>query len=93
MARWATHLKNPRLQASFAIGFLILFVFIGVFTYVNFVLVGDPHNIDSGMLGLLYLIFAPSIITTPAAGRLQIFRTQYRRRRSRFRLFHNHTRR
>ena len=39
--RWsilAGHLRNPALRASFAIGFLILFAFIGTFTYVNFVL-------------------------------------------------------
>src|SRR5215475_5915400 len=36
------HLRNPLLRASFALGFLILFVFIGTFTYVNFVLVRSP---------------------------------------------------
>ncbi|MGI9405616.1 MAG: MFS transporter, partial [Hyphomicrobiaceae bacterium] len=29
---WTAHLKNPALAASFGIGFLVLFVFIGVFT-------------------------------------------------------------
>jgi MFS family permease len=33
---WAEHLKNPLLRSSFAIGFCILFAFIGTFTYVNF---------------------------------------------------------
>src|SRR5438874_2868401 len=35
---WAEHLANRRLSASYAIGFLILFAFIGTFTFVNFVL-------------------------------------------------------
>jgi hypothetical protein len=43
-ASWATHLRDPRLRASFAIGFLILFAFIGTFTYVNFVLVRPPTS-------------------------------------------------
>ena len=30
---WLMHLKNPSLRASFAIGFCILFAFIGTFTY------------------------------------------------------------
>src|SRR6185437_16726751 len=30
---WIMHLKNPPLRASFAIGFCILFAFIGTFTY------------------------------------------------------------
>ena len=41
---WIMHLKNPSLRASFAIGFCILFAFIGTFTYVNFVLVRPPFT-------------------------------------------------
>ena len=39
---FGAHLANPALRTAFAIGFLILFAFIGVFTYVNFVLVRAP---------------------------------------------------
>jgi MFS transporter, YNFM family, putative membrane transport protein len=66
---WAEHLRNPRLQASFAIGFLILFAFIGTFTYVNFVLVRAPLGLGMMALGLVYFVFLPSILTTPLAGR------------------------
>jgi predicted MFS family arabinose efflux permease len=62
------HLENPPLAASFAIGFLILFSFIGVFTYVNFVLVRPPFEIARMSLGLVYFVFAPAILTTPLAG-------------------------
>jgi YNFM family putative membrane transporter len=65
---WLTHLSNPALRAAFAIGFLILFAFIGTFTYVNFVLVRPPFGIDMMMLGVVYLVFLPSIVTTPLAG-------------------------
>jgi YNFM family putative membrane transporter len=68
MAAWREHLKSAPLRASFAIGFLILFAFIGTFTYVNFVLVREPFDIGSMSLGFVYLVFAPSIATTPAAG-------------------------
>ena len=40
------HLRNPALRASFAIGFCILFAFIGTFTYVNFVLVREPLSLS-----------------------------------------------
>jgi predicted MFS family arabinose efflux permease len=66
---WAEHLKNPLLRPSFAIGFCILFAFIGTFTYVNFVLVREPIAIDQMTLGFVYLVFAPSIVTTLLAGR------------------------
>jgi len=66
---WIEHLRNPRLQASFAIGFLILFAFIGTFSYVNFVLVREPLALPMMALGFVYLVFIPSIFTTPLAGR------------------------
>ena len=68
-AALAEHLGNPLLRASFAIGFLILFVFIGTFTYVNFVLVRNPLALGPMQLGFVYLVFLPSILTTPLAGR------------------------
>lgn len=58
------------LAASYAIGFCILFAFIGVFTYVNFVLTGPPLSISMMQLGVVYVAFVPSIISTPLAGRL-----------------------
>ncbi len=66
---WLAHFANPALRATFAIGFLILFAFIGTFTYVNFVLVGPTFGIGMMMLGAVYFVFFPSVITTPLAGR------------------------
>jgi YNFM family putative membrane transporter len=65
---WLEHLRNPPLRASFAIGFCILFAFIGTFTYVNFVLVRAPFGLGMMSLGFVYFVFLPSIVTTPAAG-------------------------
>ncbi|MFO1151625.1 MAG: MFS transporter [Alsobacter sp.] len=62
-------LRQPRLLAAFAIGFCILFAFIGTFTFVNFVLVRPPLLLDSMQVGLVYAVFVPSIVTTPFAGR------------------------
>jgi predicted MFS family arabinose efflux permease len=69
LAAWARHLANPRLRASFAVGFLILFAFIGTFTYVNFVLVRPPLGLGMMALGLVYFVFLPAVLTTPLAGR------------------------
>lgn len=62
------HLNNKPLRAAFAIGFCILFAFIGTFTYVNFVLVREPHALGMMTLGLVYFVFLPSVVTTPFAG-------------------------
>ncbi|MGL5139115.1 MAG: MFS transporter, partial [Beijerinckiaceae bacterium] len=60
-------LAARRLLAIFLIGFCILFAFIGTFTYVGFVLVAPPLALPAMALGLVYFVFAPSIITTPLA--------------------------
>ncbi|TIO07392.1 MAG: MFS transporter [Mesorhizobium sp.] len=69
-AAWKNPLKNAELRACFAIGFLILFVFIGTFTYVNFQLVAAPLSLSPMALGLVYFVFLPSMLTTPLAGRV-----------------------
>jgi YNFM family putative membrane transporter len=65
---WLVHLANPALRRTFAIGFLILFGFIGVFTYVGFVLMRPPNMLSMTALGLVFLVFLPSMVTTPMAG-------------------------
>ncbi|HZZ90883.1 MAG TPA: MFS transporter [Caulobacteraceae bacterium] len=70
LARLGAHLAVPCLRACFGIGFCVLFAFIGVFTYVNFVLARSPIALAPMSLGLVYLVFAPSMLTTPIAGRI-----------------------
>lgn len=67
---WNSPLRNVELRACFVIGFLILFVFIGTFTYVNFRLVAAPLSLSPMALGLVYFVFLPSMLTTPLAGRV-----------------------
>ena len=69
LAALGDHLRQPALRASFAIGFLLLFAFIGTFTYINFVLRAPPIALAPMSLGLVYFVFAPAMVTTPLAGR------------------------
>jgi MFS transporter, YNFM family, putative membrane transport protein len=77
---WAalrSQLRDPALRASFAIGFLILFAFIGTFSYVNFVLRAAPIALAPMALGFVYFVFTPALVTTPLAGRaVERFGTQ-----------------
>lgn len=68
LARIAAHFRNRCLVASFGIGFCVLFAFLGVFTYVNFVLAQPPLSLPPMALGLVYFVFLPSMVTTPLAG-------------------------
>ena len=69
LAAALAHWRSPQLRAAFAIGFCILFAFIGTFTFVNFVLVRPPLSLGMMDLGLVYLVFAPSVVTTLLAGK------------------------
>ena len=66
---WRAHLGNRPLLAIFGLGFCILFVFLGTFTYVNFVLLRPPFALAPMTLGIVYLVFLPAVFTTPLAGR------------------------
>lgn len=68
-AAMMAHGRSPQLRAAFVIGFCILFAFIGTFTFVNFVLVRPPLSLGMMDLGLVYLVFAPSVVTTLLAGK------------------------
>jgi predicted MFS family arabinose efflux permease len=68
LADLRSHLRHSELRAAFAIGFCILFAFIGTFTFVNFVLVRPPIALGRMQLGLVYFVFLPSIGTTLLAG-------------------------
>jgi predicted MFS family arabinose efflux permease len=67
---WLAHLRDPRLAAGFGIGFCLLFAFIGTFTFVNFILTREPLGLGMMQIGFVYLVFLPSILTTPLAGAL-----------------------
>jgi predicted MFS family arabinose efflux permease len=69
LAATIAHWRNPALRSAFAIGFCILFAFIGTFTFVNFVLVRAPLSLGRMDLGLVYFVFAPSVVTTLFAGK------------------------
>ena len=65
---WADHLGDPNLRRAFAVGFLVLFGFIGTFTYIGFVLAAPPLALSMMATGLVFFVFLPSMITTPLAG-------------------------
>jgi MFS transporter, YNFM family, putative membrane transport protein len=68
-AQMLRHLRNPRLLATYAIGFGILFNFIALFTYVNFVLAAPPFNLSATALGAIFLTYLAGSVAVLGLGR------------------------
>ncbi len=63
------HLRNPRLLATYAVGFCVLFSLLGTFTYVNFYLSAPPFGLSTAALGFLFVVYLVGAVITPIAGR------------------------
>lgn len=70
LAQMLRHLRNPRLVGTYAIGFGVLFNFIGTFTYINFLLAAPPFNASAAFLGSIFIVYLLGTVTTPFTGRL-----------------------
>jgi YNFM family putative membrane transporter len=69
---FALHLRNPALARAYGLGFLVLFAFVGLFSYVGFALVGPDVGLSMQSVGFVFLCFLPSLATTPLAGPLGV---------------------
>jgi predicted MFS family arabinose efflux permease len=63
------HMRNPRLLATYAVGFCVLFSMLATFTYINFYLAAPPFRLTSASLGLLFVVYLFGAAVTPFAGR------------------------
>jgi MFS transporter, YNFM family, putative membrane transport protein len=62
------HLRNPRLAATYAVGFCVMFSLLGTFTYVNFYLAAPPFGLSTVALGFLFVVYLVGAVITPWAG-------------------------
>lgn len=63
------HLANPRLVATYAVGFGVLFTFVATFTYVSFHLAGPPYGLSPMALGAIFVTYLTGVGTTLLTGR------------------------
>jgi len=63
------HLRDPRLLATYAIGFGVLFNFIAIFTFVSFHLAAPPYLFPPTLLGALFFTYLASTPIVPWTGR------------------------
>jgi MFS family permease len=64
-----THLSNPRLLATFAAGFGVLFTLVATFTYVTFHLAAEPFSLGPLAIGSLFFTYLIGAAVTPPCGR------------------------
>jgi predicted MFS family arabinose efflux permease len=62
-------LGEPRLLATFAVGFMVLFSLTATFTYVSFHLAAPPFRLGTAALGSLFTVYLVGAVITPFAGR------------------------
>jgi YNFM family putative membrane transporter len=64
------HLRNPRLLATFAVGFGVLFNFIAVFTYASFHLIGPPFFQSPAIVGAIFIVYLAGAAAATMTGRM-----------------------
>ncbi len=69
---WITlrHFRNPRLLATFAVGFGILFTLVATFTWSTFYLADPPFRLSTLALSYLFAIYLIGLVVTPFGGYL-----------------------
>jgi YNFM family putative membrane transporter len=63
------HIRDPRLIATFAIGFGVLFNFVATFTYIGFHLAAPPYSFSATLIGGLFVTYLASSVVVPWVGR------------------------
>ena len=62
------HFRNPQLIATYAVGFGVLFNFIGTFTFISFRLAAAPYNLSATALGMIFIVYLAGSALTPLSG-------------------------
>jgi MFS family permease len=63
-------LRLPRLVATLAVGFNVLFSLVAVFTWITFHLAAPPFSLSTAALSSLFFVYLVGLLVTPLAGYL-----------------------
>lgn len=63
-------LANPKMLATYGVGFGVLFTLVAAFTYATFYLAAKPFSLPTGELGNVFAVFLAGAVVTPLSGRL-----------------------
>lgn len=65
-----SHLSNRRIVGGLGVGFCLFFAFIAIFTYLPFYVEAPPFNFSPSATGLIYLVYAAGLLSSPLSGLL-----------------------
>jgi YNFM family putative membrane transporter len=66
----ARHLGNRRLLGAYLVGATMFFGWMGLFTYLPYLLSASPFSLSTGAVSSVYLVYAVGVVVAPLAGRL-----------------------
>ncbi len=64
----ALALRDPRLVATYIIGFSVLFALVAAFTYVTFYLAAPPFRLGTAALSWIFSVYMVGAVITPIVG-------------------------
>jgi MFS transporter, YNFM family, putative membrane transport protein len=67
---WTGHLTHGRLPAVFAVGGLVMGVFVTIYNYAGFRLMAPPFSLNASQTGLIFSAYIFGIIASSSAGAL-----------------------
>lgn len=70
LRQMVAHLRNPKLLATYAVGFGVLFNFMAVFTYMSFHLAGPPFNRSAAFIGTIFVVYLGGAAAAALSGRM-----------------------
>ena len=70
VAAWRGHLTHPMLPLLFAMGFLMMGMFVAVYNYAGFRLMRPPFSLSQSAIGLIFCAYLFGIAASAAAGGL-----------------------
>jgi predicted MFS family arabinose efflux permease len=67
-SNFTSHLRNPQLLATYAVGFNVLFTLVATFTYITFYLAAPPFGLTPAELSALFMVYLVGLVVTPFGG-------------------------
>jgi len=66
----AEHLRQRRLLGAYLVGATMFFGWMGLFTYLPYLLSAPPFGLSTGLVSSVFLVYAVGVLVSPIAGRL-----------------------